>query len=187
MARDRVLTIGERDLILSFYPESDAFRDFLIAMMESGCRPSEVMKVTAADVRVEDSLWVIEGKTTRQTGKKRYVYLTKTLLELTRRRMTMFPAGPLFRNEDGNAWTLQAINCRFKRNRKHNPIPKDITAYLYRATFTTDALENEVPIARVAELLGHTNTAMVSKHYSRLRERKEYMRNAAEQATKKTS
>jgi integrase len=39
--------------------------------------------------------------------------------------------------------------------------------------------------ATVAELLGHTGTAMVMQHYSKLSEKREYLRNAMEQATKK--
>lgn len=186
VAREHVLTTEERTLILSFYPEGDPFRDFLTALMESGCRPSEVMKVTAADVDVQAGVWIIEGKTTRRTGRKRYIYLTPNLLELTRRLMATRPTGSLFLNEDGNPWSLSAINSRFRRKkvRKNEPIPKHICAYIYRGTWTTDALENEVPIATVAELLGHTSTAMVSKHYSKLNERRVYLSQQAAKATK---
>jgi integrase len=188
VAREHVLSVEDRKLILSFYPEGDPFRDFLTALMESGCRPSEVIKVTAADVDLDAGVWIIEGKTTRRTGKKRCIYLNPNLLALTKRLMAERPTGSLFCNEDGNPWNLSAINSRFRRKkvRKSEPIPSHICAYIYRGTWTTDALENEVPIATVAELLGHTSTAMVSKHYSKLNERRAYLRNAAEQATKKT-
>jgi hypothetical protein len=65
------------------------------------------------------------------------------------------PVGPLFSNADGNPWNLQTINCRFrrKRNRKRDPLDKDITAYVYQGTWATDALEAGVPDAAVdAEL-----------------------------------
>jgi integrase len=35
----------------------------------------------------------------------------------------------------------------------------------YRHTFATDALEQGVPDALVAELLGHASTAMIHRHY----------------------
>lgn len=38
----------------------------------------------------------------------------------------------------------------------------------YRHAFATDALEAGVPDAHVAELLGHTSTAMVYRHYGHL-------------------
>ena len=57
-------------------------------------------------------------------------------------------------------------------------------AYAYRHTFTTDGLERGVPIAEMAELLGHVDTTMVSDHYAHLRQRKEHMRKAAQKAAK---
>jgi integrase len=38
--------------------------------------------------------------------------------------------------------------------------------YGYRHTFATDALANGVPDAQVAELLGHSGTAMLPRHYA---------------------
>jgi integrase len=114
--------------------------------------------------------------------------MTATLKELAGRLCERHPAGPIFRNEDGNEWTLQAINCRFrrKRNRKSDKLDKGITAYVYRPSWATEALENGVPDATVAELMGHADTAMLHKHYSKLREKREHLRKAAEQATKKS-
>ena len=185
--RERLISAEEKELILSFYPEPDVFRDFLIAMMESGCRPGEVSAVEAKHVNLQIGAWVMPGKTTSRTGNLRVIYMTPRLAEITERQMVRHPEGPIFRNADGNPWNRQAVNCRFrrKRNRKNDPIPRDITAYLYRGTWTTDALENEVPVATVAELLGHTGTAMVMKHYSRLRQKRDYLRNAMGQATRK--
>ena len=182
--RQRLLTEEEKERILSWYPEGDPFRDLLIAFTQAGIRPGEAIKVTAADVDFEAGVWILKGKTTRRTGKDRIIYMTPVLLELTRRLVAEHPAGPLFRNAEGNPWTLQAINCRFrrKRNRKRDPLDKDITAYVYRGTWATDALEAGVPDAAVAELMGHEGTAMLHKHYSKLHEKREYLRNAAKQA-----
>jgi integrase len=56
-------------------------------------------------------------------------------------------------------------------------------SYTYRHTFVTDALENGVGVAQVAELLGHTSTDMVMSHYQHLSEKREHLRLAAIQAT----
>ncbi|MHC5544325.1 tyrosine-type recombinase/integrase, partial [Singulisphaera rosea] len=169
------------------YPEGDPFRDLLTAMTESGNRPGEAIKVTAADVDFELGVWVIKGKTTRRTGKDRVVYMNTTLIEVTRRLAAKNPSGPIFRYEDGNPWTLQAINCRFRRKkvRKSDRLDGNVTAYVYRHSFATDALEKGVPDATVAELMGHSGTAILHKHYSKLREKREHLRKAAEQATKR--
>lgn len=182
VARERVLTPEERAYILSLFPEGDPFRDFLVAMQESGARPGEVMKVTAADVDLDAATWTVKGKDYNKTGKLRVIYLTPTLLEMTRRLMAAHPVGPLFRNADGNPWRRRAVNNRFnrKKNRKKAPrIDREIVAYTYRATRATDALVNEVPIKTVAELMGHRDTTMVSRHYARLAEKKDYLREAA--------
>jgi integrase len=182
--RQRVLDAAERGAILAFYSEGDSFRDFLIAMQESGCRPGEVLKVEAKDVNLDMGIWALHGKSSDATGRKRVIYLTPALLELTRRMMDKNPTGPIFRNAHGKPWTLQAINCRFrrKRKRKKDPLDPSISAYTYRHSYTTDALENGVPIATVAELLGHQSTHMISKHYSHLSERTAHLRRAAEAA-----
>ena len=51
----------------------------------------------------------------------------------------------------------------------------------------TDALERGVPIATVAELLGHTTTNTITKHYSHLSEKSEHLREAAVRATRPKS
>ena len=145
------------------------------------------MKVTAEDVDFDSGVWILKGKTTVRTGKDRVIYLTPKLKELTRRLVAKYPEGPIFRNEDGNPWNRQAVNCRFRRkkNRKNDPLDRDITAYIYRGTWATDALEAGVPDATVAELMGHSGTAILHKHYSKLREKRDHLRQQAEKATKK--
>lgn len=108
------------------------YRDFLIALTESGCRPGEAAKVTAADVDLKEGTWTLKGKTPRRTGRDRVVSMTQTPLGLTTRLVERYPAGPLFRNEDGNPWNRQSINCRFRRkkNRKKDPLDADVTAYV---------------------------------------------------------
>lgn len=183
--RERVLAVGEWAEILSWYPPGDPFRDFLVAIRESGVRPGEVMKVTAADVNFELGVWVIQGKTTKRTGKARVVYMTETLRELTVRLVALHPEGPLFRNEDGNPWNRQAVRDRFRRKQKSKGLDPKVVAYTFRHTWATDALEAGVPDATVAELMGHSGTAMLHKHYSKLREKREHLKRAAEQAVRK--
>src|SRR5262249_28045549 len=83
--RDRVLTPEERQEILSAIKDRH-FREFVLAMMETGARPGEVRKVTAAQVNLKLGVWVFnEHKTATRTGKPRIIYLTPAMLELTRK------------------------------------------------------------------------------------------------------
>lgn len=180
--RTRVLSADERAQILAAVPD-EPFRRFVVALQETGCRPGEVAKVTAAQVDLALGVWVFdEHKTAHQTGKPRVVYLSPAALELSRLLVGRYKSGPLFRGRDGHAFTPNALRCRFRRLRERLPGLKPFTAYAYRHTFTTDALTNGVGIAQVAELLGHASTDMVMRHYQHLSQRVGHMRDAAAKA-----
>src|SRR5260221_333141 len=62
------------------------FKDCLTALRETGCRPSEVRRVTASDVKLDQGTWVLEHhETCKKTGLLRVVYLTPTMIELCKR------------------------------------------------------------------------------------------------------
>ncbi|QJW98443.1 tyrosine-type recombinase/integrase [Frigoriglobus tundricola] len=180
--RQRVLTPEERQGILDAIPD-EPFRQFVFAMQETGCRPGEVAAVTSEHVDLVLGIWKLtEHKTAHQTGKPRVVYLSPAMLELTRTLAQRYRTGPLFRGPAGRAYSRNAIRCRFRRLREKLPNLAHFTAYAYRHTFTTDALTNGVGIAQVAELLGHTSTDMVMRHYQHLAQKVQHMRDAAAKA-----
>src|SRR6202012_486120 len=97
--------------------EGDVFRDFLIAVRETGCRPGEVMKVRAYNVDLTAGTWELKGKDFNITGELRTVYLTPTMLAMSRRLMAANPTGELFRNSEGKPWNRHSIKNRFARKR----------------------------------------------------------------------
>ena len=182
--RDRVLTPDERKEILAAIKD-ERFRDFVFALQETGCRPGEVAKVAAADFDLKLGIWVLKRhKTAKKTGKPRVIYLTPAMLELTKKLVAEFPEGPLFRGPRGSKpFTRNAVRCRFRRLREKLPHLAGVVAYSYRHTYATDALERGVGIAQVAELMGHTDTEMLMRHYSKLSQRVQHLREAAARAT----
>jgi integrase len=181
--RERVLTPDERTLILS-EAKDKAFKNFLTALLGTGCRPSEVAGVTAAEVNLELGVWVLtQHKTARKTGKPRIIYLSPEMLALTKQQMTEHPTGPLFPNRLGKQFTRNAWRCRFRRLRENHPGLAGVVCYTLRSTFATNALENGVGLAHVAELLGHSGTEMVMQHYQLLSANVGKMREAAAKAT----
>ncbi len=181
--RERFLTVEEKKLILSSIKDK-AFKNFVLAMQETGCRPSEVANVTAADCDLELGVWVLRRhKTQKKTGKPRIIYLTANMIELSKQMIAKNATGPLFLNTRGKPFSKNAIRCRFRRLRVTHPNLAGVVAYCYRHSFATDALVNGVGIATVAELLGHSNSNMISKHYSHLTENVAHMRSAATKAT----
>jgi integrase len=179
-SRDRILSAEERREILSAIKDQQ-FKDFVFAMEETGCRPSEVARATAADVDLEQGVWVLQQhKTRKKTGKPRVVYLTPAMVDLTRRLMALHPDGPLFRGPRGDRpFSRNGIRCRFRRLREKLPHLKGVISYSYRHSFATDALANGVGAVEVAELLGHKGTAMLMQHYQHLASKRQHMLRAA--------
>jgi integrase len=183
--RDRILTPAERQEIFDAIRDRE-FREFVLALQETGCRPGEVARVTAANVDLDNGVWIFnQHKTKKKTGKPRVIYLTPTMIDLTRRLMLEFPNGPLFRGParcGRKAYTGNAIRCRFRRLRKKLPHLKGVIAYTFRHSYITDALERGVSVASVAELAGHTDLRMIQDHYGHLSEKKAHLQEAARKA-----
>ncbi len=181
--RDRILTPEERREILNNIVDRQ-FREFVFAMTETGARPGEVRKVTAANVNLELGVWSFaEHKTVKRVGRPRVVFLTPAMVELSSKLMAAYPDGPLFRGPRGKKpFSRNAVRCRFRRLREKLPHLKGVISYTYRATYATSALEKGVGIAQVAELLGHVDTKMVSQHYSMLSQQVQHMRDMAKKA-----
>jgi integrase len=182
--RDRVLTPEERKEILVTIPDQH-FRNFVFAMQETGARPGEVRKVTAAHVNLDLGIWIFkEHKTAKRTGRPRVIYLTPAMVELTRMLMEKYPEGPLFRGpRSKRGFTRNGVRCRFRVLRQKLPHLAGVISYTMRHSFATQALVNGVGIAHVAELMGHVDTSMVSQHYAHLAGNVQHMREAANKAT----
>ena len=180
--RDRVLNRQER-MKIAGVPRDEAFRHFLFALERTGCRPGEVARVTAEQVNLEAGTWTFKRhKTVKKTNRPRVVYLTAEVVELCRKLMERHPEGPLFRNSRGEPWSRNAIRCRFRRTRKKLGLGGGVVAYSYRHTYATSGLEAGVPVATMAELLGHTSTQMISEHYGHLDQMTGHLREAARRA-----
>ena len=183
-ARERFLTREERQLIFDNYPEGDTFRDFLFALENTGCRPGEVAMVTAGHVELRTGVWVLdEHKTEAKTGEPRVVILTPAMVELSKRLMAKHPEGPLFRNGDGRPWNRNAVRCRFRRVREKLGLGGDVVAYLYRHAVATDLLESGAGLAQACEILGHKGTEMIMRHYQKLKQRRDHLREQVIRAT----
>lgn len=158
--------------------KDQAFRDLLIILRQTGCRPYEARTVQASNVRGDT--WVFPKVDSKGQRYNRLVMLTDRALRITRRLAKKHPTGPLFRNTKGKPWTKDAVACRFKRLSKKLGTP--ICAYTIRHTFCTEALERGVDSTSVAVLMGHRDTAMVARVYSHLTGNKKHLKAALQQA-----
>jgi integrase len=143
-------------------------KDFLLAMYDTGARPGEVARVTAADFNPDIGAWVLAEHKTERLGRKRVIYLTPRLAGLTEQLAAKYPAGPLFRNRCGRPWRLKTLDMAFQRLRRRLKLGK-VSPYSYRHFFATQFLLKGGSMAVLAELLGDT-VAMIEHHYGHLRE-----------------
>jgi integrase/recombinase XerC len=176
--RTRTLTPEERQEIRAFF--DDTFGDYLDALTWTGARPGEIVRLEARHINWESGVASFPGKTTRATGKPIILVLIHPMLELCRRLAAQNPEGPLFRNHKGDPWTVSSVAARMTRLRERMPID-GVSAYTYRHSFVTDALEQGVPVTDVAELVNHANvqSTMVYNHIS---QRTEHLRRQAAKA-----
>ena len=150
-----------------------AFRDFVTVAFATGARPSELMRLEACQLDVVAGVASMDGKTGRR------VIQIGGVADLLARLATDHPSGPILLNSAGTPWTRHTLAHRFERIRKTLGLGKEATAKGFRHGFATDGLEGGIPIATMAELMGHTSTKMIERHYSKPRQRTEHLRDAA--------
>jgi integrase len=178
LRREAVPTPAQADAMVA--AATGPFRDYLIALRETGCRPIEPATLTADRVDLAGGTWRVRNKTRRKTGEPtRTVYLTSVTIDLTRRLITEQGDGLVFRNGLGTMWTRQGYSPHFLRLRRELGYGPECCAYGLRHLYVTDALERGIPPATVAELVGHTSPTMVMRVYNQLKDRTDHLRDAA--------
>lgn len=158
-------------------------RPALEFMMETGCRPSEAARLEAAHVDMPAGVASLPGKTTRRTGKPRVIYLTDRAVAIL--RAAWREDGPIFRTASGTPWRNTTLWGAIKRVRDRAGLGSNVTTKSFRHVLATEAIAGGMPGRIVAELLGHTSTAMIDKHYLHLAKKHEEMRAAAEKAARR--
>ncbi len=177
-ARDIDITPDQWEKIVAKVDDPE-FLDILWTLRLTGCRPQELRLVEKRHFDAGQAAWVFpvdESKTGHQTGQKRVVLLEGNALQITMKRCARYPEGPLFRNEDGNAWKKRPLAARFKRLATH--VKFAVTAYALRHAFATDKILEGVDLVTIATLMGHRDLKMLQKHYQNVKNRPEHLRKA---------
>lgn len=183
----RSMTDDER---VCLWRATDAnFRHVLLFLDETGARPGEMSSLCWPMIDFERGLATLakhkSGRTRRQPT-PRIIRLTKLVLALLRwlhaRRVD---DGVVFRNRRGNPWNRCSLSLRMQRLRKRAGITKDAKLYGLRHKFGTDAAERGFNSTTIAELLGHADPRTTERYYIHLREREDYLRQAAERVKRR--
>ncbi len=136
------------------------FRDYLIVLMDTGCRPGEIRCLEAKDVNFALSIATVKGKTgPRQIG------LSSQSLDILRRVCEWHPVGPVFRQKNGATWKQGSIRLQFLKASREAGIPP-VVPYHCRHDFWARAARAGIDSVVAGKQLGHTNLTMLHRHYA---------------------
>lgn len=142
----------------------DVFRPVLVALRETGARPSEVCRARVEKVDLKGSFMVVPNKTARLTGNpERTIFLSAEAKELVEKLIGGRTEGFVFLNSFGKPWNCQSMKKRWEVLRRETGAKG--TLRTYRRTFISSAINDaNVNPAIVASLAGH-NLDVMMKHY----------------------
>ena len=162
--------------------KDQAFRDILIALRHTGCRPQEARKVEVKHLRLSEKSWLLPKELSKGKKRQRRVRLNNVMMAICERRAAANPEGPLFRTHRGNKpWTARGLRSRFYRLSKKLSIR--VTAYTIRHTFATDCILKKIPLPTIALMMGHADMKMLLYVYQHVQARMDHVDAALEEAT----
>ena len=165
---------------------SGDFRPLLAFSAATGCRPQEATAIEARHVSPDYRVVLYQRQESKGKRKPRIIYVPWTVRGDLWARCLVYPSGPLFRNQRGNRFTKDSVNCAFRRIREaiKRDTGKDVRVnhYMLRHTWVTGALAKGIPVAIVAELAGHS-PEMALGNYGHLDGRLKDLLDAAEKAS----
>ena len=148
-------------------------RRFLIVMISTGCRPSELAKIERRHVDVEHRCLTLpegEHKTGGKTGEPRVIPLQRLPLRLIAWLLkTMKPEQTyLLVNERGRPWLDGDGKCtlsmKLRRLRRAAGIRGNVTLYSLRHTFCSELAPHVEPQVLMT-IAGHTSIATTMRYY----------------------
>jgi integrase len=143
-----------------------AFRDLVAGALLTGCRYSELARMQAADFNSDAGIVTVRAS---KANKPRHVTLTNE----GQAHFSALTAGkasndPIFVRADGRLWGTSHQRRPMLRACKRAKIAPVISFHILRHTYGATLAMRAVPMAVIAEQLGHSDTRMTEKHYAHL-------------------
>ncbi len=136
------------------------FRDFLVVLLDTGCRPGEIRSLTASAINFNDGLAMVSGK-----QGERVVGLSGRALNILRPLAKRWPEGAVLREPNGNPWASTTLGRYFRHTCRLAGIAQ-ITPYHCRHDFWRRAIEGGADSVTVAKQLGHKSLTTLINHYA---------------------
>tara|TARA_R110002049_G_scaffold309101_2_gene516894 strand:- start:20310 stop:21317 length:1008 start_codon:yes stop_codon:yes gene_type:complete len=158
--------------------------DVLNFLYVTGSRPREARCLELK--HVHNDLVIYPADESKGETDPRVIYLPAEAKNIVDRLGAAHPEGPIFRNTRNNPWTKNAIKCALTRISKK--VGFRVIAYGARHSYATNALtQGGVDPVSLAHLMGHKDTAMVSRVYSHIAKNPNFLREQAEKAVRRKS
>jgi integrase len=162
--RDRFLSLDEAKRLVN--AAGDDFRPMIEAALHTGCRYAELCNLVVADYDADNKTLSIRKS---KSGRERHVYLTDEGVQL----FAQLAAGrkrsdPLIRRADGLPFGMSHQIRRMQIACQRARIEPAVSFHILRHSYASALVKAGVPLAYVAESLGHTSIAMVQKHYGHI-------------------
>ena len=145
----------------TYYQRRNALRDAAVLelLFATGIRISELCHLAPGDINLEDGTVLIYGKGSKerrlQIGNADVLKILiqyKTAFENEIRKCNHF-----FASQSGNALSDQAVRRMINKYTSDAAIDLHITPHMFRHTFATSLLEEDVDIRYIQEMLGHSS------------------------------
>jgi integrase len=164
IARVRYLTVDECTRLVNACNAS--FRNLVSAALLTGCRYSELTAMQAADFNADSGVVTVRAS---KANKPRHVILTDEGQALFS-NLTAGKAStdPIFVREDSGLWGKAHQRRPILDACKAAKIKPAISFHVLRHTHGSTLAMRGVPMAVIAEQLGHADTRMTEKHYAHL-------------------
>lgn len=147
------------------YCRSD-LRQLVLGALYTGCRATELVSLTVADV-ARDGYGVYIAPSKRY--QPRFVFLPDEgvafFLRLCEGRN---PRETVFLRKDGRPWPGRHYRDVFKQAVRAAGLPEEFTFHGLRHTYASQLVQAGTPLSVVAEQLGHADTTTVTRTYGHL-------------------
>jgi len=185
VSRNTCLLPGQWNLVLQEITQPE-FRDFMVALRFTGCRPQEVRRIEARHLFLDHDppFWTLEPELVKGGREARVTPLVAPVLEIVQRLNR--PDGPIFRTKRGTPWSRASLHSacyRLQKKLQDKGINIRVTAYTLRHTFRNHAAVHGAEDAAVATIMGHKGTQMGKTAYNHLALYKEHLMQVMQQAT----
>jgi len=163
--RAQCLTSVQWEQLLAKIDLDDPFRDFVLVLRHTGCRPQEARIMEARHIDLAGrKVCFRDGEVPGKKG-DRQILLDDEAVAILRKWALKYPEGPVLRNTRGRRWSTTAVISRFRRLRKD--LKFKVSSYVARHSFATEMLEAGASAGAVAAVLGHRDPTMVLKVYGK--------------------